>query len=99
MTLAKIIVEVYCNDLTNDECRYRLFCNNDLITERKWRWASSTFIEEEIWVNLPSGNNTIKLEPINFANSKADFYFKNFSIDSIPYTVISNGTYSIEFLI
>jgi hypothetical protein len=45
--------------------KYRLYVNDDLITERTWIWNMQTYIEEYIRVDVMSGiSNTIRVELI-----------------------------------
>lgn len=41
--------------------RYRIYVDNDLITERSWIWKDSiTCLQENIWVNLNGGVSIVK---------------------------------------
>lgn len=44
---------------------YRLYVDDDLITERTWHWGEDIFIKEELWVNLSEGDeHRLTVEPI-----------------------------------
>jgi hypothetical protein len=97
--LVRLTVEVHCKNLDDNECRYRLYCNSDLLTERRWRWCNNTFIEEEIWVNLSESTNSISLVTLPYNNSTTSFEFKNCLIDDIPYNLVQSQEQSITFII
>jgi len=59
---------------------YRLYIDDDLITERKWIWDNSTFIDENLYINAPiDKNHTIKIECLKF--QPRSFELKNLRID------------------
>jgi len=67
--------------------KYRLYVNEDMLTERSWIWDIKTFIDENIWVELESNKeHRIKivsiLDPIN---SLAKFALKNLRINENLY--------------
>lgn len=46
--------------------RYRIYVDNDLLTERDFVWnGTSQFIRENLIVNLNSGTHTLRVEQIN----------------------------------
>ena len=62
--------------------RYRLYIDNDLLTERDWIWNTNTYIEENIWVTLESGKtHTLKLDPILQSKSVAKFELRSLRIN------------------
>jgi hypothetical protein len=68
--------------VTHEKNRYRLFLDNDLLTERDWIWNINTYIEENIWVKLESGKPyTLKLEPLLQPNSVAKFVLNSLKIN------------------
>jgi hypothetical protein len=85
MNIVKINVEVHCLKpgwVSFENNRYRLYINNDLLTERNWIWDLNTKIDENIFVDLPkNSDNIIKLEPIVEHNSVAKFALYNLRID------------------
>lgn len=57
---------------------YRLYCNNDLLTERTWLWGNSSVIFEEIFLNLDQpARLQFRLEPVVLDPKHAHFYFGN----------------------
>lgn len=67
---------------------YRIYVNADLLTERTWIWtADSTFIKEDIWVQLGKGiKYSLKLEPVLKNQSQAKFLLKNFTSTNSNYS-------------
>lgn len=63
-----ITVQVHAlqpNWIEHEKPKYRLYVNNDLITERTWIWDMQTYIEEDIRIEVPPGiNHTIRLDLI-----------------------------------
>lgn len=86
----KITVEVHCHCPTwvlenlNEEFRksiYRLYVNDDLLTERLWIWDNSKLIQETIWVALTvDDTHSLSLTPVLKNPAQAKFKFNNFSI-------------------
>lgn len=62
MALVQIAVDVYC-DSGVDPSAYRVYVDNDLLTERSWIWPSyEIFIRENIIVDVDPGPHTVRLE-------------------------------------
>jgi hypothetical protein len=89
-----ITVEVHCNipnwallseNAMFKDNKYRLFVNEDLITERSWCWDhTNTYILENVQVQLNKNClHTICLIPVLTNPAQADFVFKNFSISEL----------------
>lgn len=86
MNTVNIKVQVHCLQpywVATEKNIYRLYINNDLLTERSWIWDTNTVINEDIWVNLSTNTtNLIKIEPIlNPVRSTAKFIMKNLQIN------------------
>ena len=82
-----INIEVQCfkpSWVSYEKNKYRLYVNQDLVTERDWRWDLNTVIYEDVWVNIEPGIHSIRLEPILQANSVAEFGLRNFKLDNWP---------------
>ncbi len=65
MTEHLITVDVYAR--WSDKCpRYRVYVDNDLLTERDFIWAGhETYIRENIQVTLNPGLHTVRIEQVN----------------------------------
>ena len=61
--------------------RYRVYVNNDLITERDWNWDNSIFLLESVWINSdPNTNYTLRLDPVVYISEQANFSINNCKI-------------------
>ena len=81
-----IYVEVHClrpSWISDEKNKYRLYLNDELLSERDWTWGLNTVVAENIWVNLPAGNHILKIEPILYpANSIAYFALRHLKLNS-----------------
>lgn len=78
MLTRHLTVEVICHWSVDPPC-YRIFVDQDLITERSYNYAGfDFFIRENLAVNLPAGMHSIRLENIS-PNGK--FTLKNLTVD------------------
>ena len=77
---------------------YRIYIDENLITERNWYWNDSTLIREHLWVDLAPGKEyTIELDPILIIPEHAKFNLKNFQIIKRNYEVIAEQDHCICF--
>ena len=85
MSENNIRIEVHClkpEKVFNEKNKYRLYMNNDLLTERNWIWDTKTIIAENIWAELPPGDNVIKIQPIlDPPNSEAQFALRHLTVN------------------
>lgn len=83
MAIINLTFEVHCfrppwviskHTKLHKNSSYRLFINNDLITERTWRWDNSTILKENLWLDLnPADSHVLKLEPLVLVPEQAQF--------------------------
>jgi hypothetical protein len=87
MNEVKITADIYCDHnfrplefATDGEKSYRVYVNDDLITERTYIWHNNEyFVRENIVVRLPAGEHKFKVVPAYpFFNV---FFFKNFTVN------------------
>jgi|LauGreDrversion4_1035100.scaffolds.fasta_scaffold480534_1 hypothetical protein len=102
MNEVNIKVQVHClkpSWVVAEKHRYRLYINDDMLTERSWIWGINTVIDEDIWVNIPPDTtNLIKLEPVlNPVNSMAKFGLMNMLVNNNPVEDIGNEQLEISF--
>lgn len=65
MSMKHLQVDVLCN-WSDDPPVYRLFVNNDLLTERTFIWPGyRNFIRENIVVDVDPGVHTVRIENIS----------------------------------
>jgi hypothetical protein len=104
---AHIIVEVHCvrpswAELHWDEkyrdSRYRLYVDSDLITERTWIWNNSTFLQENLWVNVDRNlTHTLKLEAVTHLPEQAQFSLQSMTLAKGSLTTLSTTPTEITF--
>lgn len=79
MAPTTISIDVFCNQTPTGNSIYRVYVDNDLLTERNWIWSAyDTYIKEHIEVNLEPGNHVIRLDNCNTPNN---FTFKNVTVN------------------
>ena len=108
-SVTHIKVEVHCArpawaelhwDFKYRDSRYRLYVDDDLITERTWIWNNSTFLQENLWVNIdPSATHTLKLESVTHIPEQAKFSLESPLIDNGNLIVTSTNPTEISFKI
>jgi len=80
MTEHTITVDVYAH-WGNQAPRYRVYVDNNLLTERDFIWPGSTmFARERIVVNLDPGTHSVKIEQIG---NSGTIQAKNVLVDDI----------------
>lgn len=57
MTETQLSVEVHCLQpqwVVNEKSKYRIYVNDELLTERDWIWPQDVYIKENMLVELPN---------------------------------------------
>ena len=91
MREVNLTVEVHCNKpiwatlgsfyKKFSNSRYRIYINNDLITERSWIWNNSVVLLENIWFYGNAGENyNLDIKPVVYVPEQVIFKLDNFSI-------------------
>lgn len=75
-----LTVDVYA-DWETVSPRYRIYVDNDLLTERDFIWDSNTYICENIFVNLEYGKHVLRIDHVN---SLGKISVKNVTLDGNP---------------
>lgn len=66
------------------DSRYRIYINNDLITERSWIWANEIFLSENMWIRADKNNEyVLKLEPVVTIPEQAKFFLENIKFKNL----------------
>ena len=87
MALTQISVDVYCQRNADSNPIYRVYVDNDLLTERTWAWpAYEIYIKENIEVDIEPGQHRVM---IYTCNGPGNVIFKNLTVNgvTIPETV------------
>ena len=80
--------------------KYRLYINDDLITERTWIWNINTVIEENIFIDVPPHiSHIIRIEPILDHQSIAQFGLRNFRVNDWPKPDWGGSKTQLSFII
>jgi flagellar assembly factor FliW len=79
--------------------KYRIYINNDLITERNWIWGNDIFLCENIWIKTKNIVNNVRLESVLHIPEQAKFTLKNFKVINYKYAVESEEDTKISFKI
>jgi hypothetical protein len=90
MLEVNLIFEVHChrppwgiiNPISKfTDSRYRVYVDDDLITERSWIWDSSIFLKESVWIKSIEGcDHILKIEPVVYISEQAVFSVDNFKV-------------------
>jgi hypothetical protein len=77
---------------------YRLYINNDLLTERTWRYGNHNALHEEIYANLkPDNEYTLRVEPVVKNPAQAKFKVSDFATPQQATIVTDSTNLSITF--
>ena len=69
---------------------YRIYIDNELMTERTFLDQSYEFYREGIFVNLEPGTHSFIFEKLPTKSLEDKLSIKNFKVNEIPYTLIEN---------
>ena len=72
--------EIRCAGQT-PEAIYRIYVDNNLMTERTWIWDTGVGINEHVQINLHIGQGKFRLEPVNC--SASNFTIHNFKVNNL----------------
>ena len=83
----EVAVDVVCLQprwIAQENVIYRLYLNDELLTERNWIWEQNISIREQFTVSLdPNYSNLLKLELIKDRMSLAQFAFNDLVVNSV----------------
>jgi len=104
MSEVKLRVQIHClqpNWIEHEKSRYRLYVNDDLITERTWIWTMNTYIEETLIVEVPEKiSHIVRLETIlDNPRSLTQFGLQNFTVNGWPKPHYSGDRTQLSFII
>ena len=103
MNEINIKVQVHCPTcaswISYENNIYRLYVNDDLLTERTWIWGCDTVIDEEVIVRLELGNHTIRLDPIYKQRSIVKFGLRNLRINNWNFNNKNDELLELPFLL
>jgi len=77
---------------------YRIYIDDDLITERTWIWDNNTIIQENIWIhNTTPSTHTLSIVPLRKNIAEATFTLNNFTVVNQPFTSEQINDLTISF--
>ena len=83
-----ISLDLYCEPFSVPQV-YRLYVNDDLLTERNYIWQNpEQFVREHIVVNLEPGTHEIRIEPVS--DGFRGFSYKNVHLDKKLIGTVNN---------
>lgn len=83
-----ISIDVYCDWMGQPE-PYRIYVDNDLLTERTYLWNNpGQFVRENIIVFLEPGEHTVRVEPVN--PGFPGFRYENFLLNNQIISPVNN---------
>lgn len=103
MTAVNLTVDVECirscqSILNKDQTTlYRLYINDDLLTERTWLWKNNIHINENIWIYTKTTSILTIRQPIISIGEQAKFKLSNFNILNHPFTYDQIDDLTISF--
>jgi hypothetical protein len=94
MTEVLLAVDVLC-DWLGYEPAYRVYVDDDLLTERTYIWGNRyEYVREHLSVLLEPGQHTLVVEPVKNQASQSQFTLLNFTINNQPAELV-NHTFTI----
>lgn len=89
MSEVEISAEIYCN-WDQQAPVYRVYVDQDLLTERTYKWVNpEQFVCERIVVNLESGMHELRIQAVDSADQDK-FSVKNVHINHQPAPYVNN---------
>ena len=80
------------------DSRYRIYVNDDIITERSWVWDNNIFLKESVWIkSINRCDHILKIEPVVCIPEQAVFTIDNFEISNIPATSTKIDDLQVNF--
>ena len=101
MNAVNLTVEVHCirscqSILNKEQALYRLYINNDLLTERTWIWKNNIYIKENLWVHTKT-TNLLTIQPIINLPDQAIFTLSNLQVVDTMFTSTQINDLTISF--
>ena len=102
-----ITVEVHCQrpiwamhlpEKRYQDSRYRIYIDNDLITERSWIWDNTIYLKEHLWAKLdPTATHSVRLVPITHIPEQAKFELCQFLVTGKTVDIVTVKPHEITF--
>lgn len=93
------LIQARVTPVQQDNHIYRIYLDDDLITERTFTWGKNCCVEEKIFAELSEGKHYLKIESFNTDSSiekKVYSIINRIFVDGILTPInINNGLFSI----
>jgi hypothetical protein len=93
---SQITVEVHCLQprwVADEKSKYRIYIDDELLTERTWIWDQNTYIKEHINAEItPIDTHTVRVDVIKCYNEN----LTQLILDNLIVNDISIGSYTHE---
>lgn len=106
MTAVNLTVDVHCHrpkwvftvNTRFQNPSYRIYINDDLLTERTWIWDNDTIIQENMWIYVDTSiTHTLTIVPVCKIISQAKFKLSNFIVITQPFISEQINDHAISF--
>jgi len=74
--------------------RYRVWVNQELFTERQWRFSADQYLEENVFIQVPGGRYHMRVELV--PSDQGQVQAQNFRVISGPAQVDQQGFLEIQ---
>jgi hypothetical protein len=92
MTTQDIVVE--CDVRGTDHSRYRVWVNDELFQERRWRWGQDYYLQEVMAIRAEPGRYQIRFETV--AGDSGSVRVENFRVVEGPAQIDQQGILEIS---
>ena len=89
MAFCKISFDLFCDKGTDPV--YRLYVNNELMTERAFTFTGNQYLREILQIDAPPGEYKIHLEKV----TPGRFRIRNNSVDYGPAEIVDSTTFRV----
>ena len=80
--------------------RYRIYVDDNLITERNWNWNNNTFLTEKIWIHgAADKDHILNLYPVIKIPKQAEFKLNNLLVTNLQAKVSQIDDLTVSFKI
>jgi hypothetical protein len=83
MAIYQLTVDVHYSHPTgiNDDSRYRIYVDQELMAERSWNWLTNVLVQENLIVELNPGAHTVSLVEANKDITQGRFNLKDLTVN------------------
>ena len=96
MSVHQLDIDILCDipswvehhrDVEFRDTKYRIYVDDDLLTERDWDLGNNLYVKERMWIHSNSDQQHVfRLIPVIKSKTQAKFTIRNFMIDQNLHT-------------